>query len=98
MKLSQKELGSILGVSMGSIVSWERGKFKPRKDKVAQLSDLAKKGKEEVQTLLAEKQPRQVEAVPLEAAPMETPEQPKMGRKAKGRRRRTAVSRKKEKA
>lgn len=57
LKLSQKELGSLLGVSTGSIVSWEKGTFSPRKNKVAQLSELAGKEKEEVRNLLPAKKP-----------------------------------------
>lgn len=64
LKLSQKEFGSILGVSASSIISWEKGKFQPRKDKLAQLSDLAKKGKEEVRSLLEAKEPKQVKEKP----------------------------------
>lgn len=53
--LSQKELGSLAGVDRGSILGWEKGKFKPREEKAAQLAALAMKGKEKVRKLLGEK-------------------------------------------
>ncbi len=43
--LSQKKLASLIGVSMGTIVGWESGKYKPRAEKVAKLSELEKGGK-----------------------------------------------------
>ena len=59
MGLTQKELGSLAGVDRGAILGWEKGKFKPREEKVAQLAALAKKGKEEVKKLLGEKMAKQ---------------------------------------
>jgi DNA-binding transcriptional regulator YiaG len=53
--LSQKELGSLIGVSRGPVLGWEKGKYKPREEKAAQLAALARKGKEEVKKLLGEK-------------------------------------------
>ena len=58
--ISQKKLGSLVGVSTATVVSWEKGKFKPRKDKVVQLSDLSKKGKEDVGKLLEGDKTKQV--------------------------------------
>jgi DNA-binding transcriptional regulator YiaG len=58
LKISQEKFGSLLGVSTATIVSWEKGKFSPRKEKIAQISDLAKKGKEDVEKLLAGKEPK----------------------------------------
>jgi DNA-binding transcriptional regulator YiaG len=89
LKLSQKELGSLLGVSASSIISWEKGKFRPRKDKVAQLSDLAKKGKEEVRSLLGAKEPKRVEEKPGKV------EEPKVKRKRGIRRKAGREGRKK---
>ena len=89
LKLSQKEFGSILGVSASSIISWEKGKFRPRKDKVAQLSDLAKKGKEEVRSLLGAKEPKRVEEKPGKV------EEPKVKRKRGIRRKAGREGRKK---
>ena len=54
--ISQEKFGSLLGVSTATIVSWEKGKFSPRKEKIALLSGLATKGKEEVGKLLGEKE------------------------------------------
>ncbi len=89
LKLSQKEFGSILGVSASSIISWEKGKFQPRKDKVAQLSDLAKKEKEEVRSLLGAKEPKQMEEKPGKV------EEPKVKRKRGIRRKAGREGRKK---
>ena len=57
--LAQKELGSLAGVDRGGILGWEKGKFKPREEEVAQLAALAKKGKEEVRKLLGPKMAKQ---------------------------------------
>jgi DNA-binding transcriptional regulator YiaG len=54
--LSQTKLGSLVGVSLSTVVSWEKGKYSPRQDKVAQLSELAKKGKEEIERLVPKKE------------------------------------------
>jgi DNA-binding XRE family transcriptional regulator len=53
--LTQTELASLAGVDRGSVLSWEKGKFKPKAEKAAQLAALATKGKEEVGRLLGEK-------------------------------------------
>lgn len=76
--ISQKGLASLLGVSIGSVVSWEGGKFKPRKDKVAELSDLVKWDKEDVRNVLAKKESQE----PTESKP-EAPPVEKMERKRK---------------
>jgi DNA-binding transcriptional regulator YiaG len=57
LNLTQKELGSLAEVDRGSILGWEKGKFKPGGKKVAQLAALAMKGKEEVKKLLGKKIP-----------------------------------------
>jgi len=57
--ISQTKLGSLVGVSVATVVSWEKGKFSPRKDKVAKLSDLAKKGKQEVEKLIPKEQAKE---------------------------------------
>ncbi len=62
LKLSQKNLASLIGVSTGTIVGWESGKFKPRSNKVADLSKLAKGDKEEVENLFARKESKAAEA------------------------------------
>ncbi len=86
--ISQRKLGSLVGVSTSSVVSWEKGKFQPRKDKVAQLSDLAKLGKEDVRNLLAEKEPQMLKKKSQETAPVEKVAKPKVkGGGRKGSRR-----------
>jgi transcriptional regulator with XRE-family HTH domain/DNA-directed RNA polymerase subunit RPC12/RpoP len=57
--LTQTQLGFLTGVDRGSILAWEKGKFKPKAEKAAQLADLATKGKEEVRKLLREKKAEQ---------------------------------------
>ncbi len=53
--LSQRELGILTGASLGAILSWEKGKFKPRGDKKVALVALRKLGKREVKDLLSRK-------------------------------------------
>ena len=53
--LSQREMGILSGASLGAVLSWERGKFKPRGDKKAALVALRKLGKRQVKELLQEK-------------------------------------------
>lgn len=71
--LSQRELGILTGTSLGAILSWEKGKFKPRGDKKAALVALRKLGKREVKNLLSRK--------------AEEPKKSKPGRKPAGKRR-----------
>jgi DNA-binding transcriptional regulator YiaG len=53
--ISMRELGILVGASLGAVLSWEKGKFKPRGDKKAALVALRKLRKREVRKLLAEK-------------------------------------------
>jgi DNA-binding transcriptional regulator YiaG len=53
--ISQRELGILIGASIGAILSWEKGKFRPRGEKKAALVALRKLKKREVKKLLAEK-------------------------------------------
>jgi DNA-binding transcriptional regulator YiaG len=53
--LSQREMGILTGASLGAVLSWERGKFKPRGDKKTALVALRKLGKRNVKDLLREK-------------------------------------------
>jgi len=53
--ISMRELGILTGSSLGAILSWEKGKFKPREDKKAALVALRKVRKRDVKKLLAEK-------------------------------------------
>jgi len=53
--ISMRELGILTGSSLGAILSWEKGKFKPKADKKAALVALRKLKKREVKKLLAQK-------------------------------------------
>ena len=53
--ISMRELGVLTGTSLGAILSWEKGKFKPKGEKKAALVALRKLRKREVRKLLAEK-------------------------------------------
>ena len=53
--ISQRELGILIGASIGAILSWEKGKFRPKGEKKAALVALRKLKKREVKKLLAEK-------------------------------------------
>ena len=59
---SMRELGVLTGTSSGAVLSWEKGKFKPRRDKKAALVALRKMGKRDVKNLLAEKIGTEVKA------------------------------------
>jgi DNA-binding transcriptional regulator YiaG len=53
--ISQRELGILIGASIGAILSWEKGKFRPKGEKKAALVALRKLKKREVKKLLAGK-------------------------------------------
>jgi DNA-binding transcriptional regulator YiaG len=53
--ISMRELGVLTGANLSTILSWEKGKFKPRGEKKAALVALRKLRKREVKKLLAEK-------------------------------------------
>jgi DNA-binding transcriptional regulator YiaG len=53
--LSMRELGILTGSSLSAVVSWERGKSKPREEKKAVLVALRKVRKREVRKMLTEK-------------------------------------------
>jgi DNA-binding transcriptional regulator YiaG len=53
--ISQKDLGTLLDVSIGAVGMWEKGKFAPSSKKKAALIALRKLGKRDVKKLLAEK-------------------------------------------
>jgi DNA-binding transcriptional regulator YiaG len=53
--ISQRELGILTGATIGAVLSWEKGKFRPRGEKKAALVALRKLKKREVKKLLAEK-------------------------------------------
>lgn len=53
--ISQRELGILTGATIGAVLSWEKGKFRPRGEKKAALVALRKLKTREVKKLLAEK-------------------------------------------
>ena len=55
LDISMRELGILTGTSLGAILSWEKGKFKPRGEKKAALVALRKVRKRDVKKMLAEK-------------------------------------------
>jgi DNA-binding transcriptional regulator YiaG len=57
--ISMRELGVLTGSSLSSILSWEKGKFKPRGDKKAALVALRKLKKREVRKMLLGKGERE---------------------------------------
>jgi hypothetical protein len=57
-------LGILTGTSLGAILSWEKGKFKPRGDKKTALVALRKLGKREVKNLLSQKAGKPKESKP----------------------------------
>jgi len=52
--ISQRELGVLVGATIGAVLSWEKGKFKPRGEKKAALVALRKGKKRDVKKMLAE--------------------------------------------
>ena len=60
--ISMRELGVLTGSSLGAVLSWEKGKFKPRGDKKAALVALRKLRKRDVRKILAEKAGTKVKA------------------------------------
>ncbi len=53
--ISQREMGILVGATLGAVASWEKGKFKPQGEKKAALVALRKVGKRDVKKMLAEK-------------------------------------------
>jgi DNA-binding transcriptional regulator YiaG len=53
--ISQREMGILTGASLGAVLSWEKGKFRPRGEKKGALVALRKLKKREVKKILAEK-------------------------------------------
>ena len=53
--ITQKELATLAGVSMGAVQLWEKGKFRPKDDKMAVLVGLRKLGRAGVRKLLEER-------------------------------------------
>jgi len=63
--ISQKELATLVGVTVGAVHQWESGKFEPREEKKGVIVALRKLGRREVQDLLEKKK--------SESAPPEKP-------------------------
>jgi DNA-binding transcriptional regulator YiaG len=53
--ISQRELGLLVGATTGAVLSWEKGKFKPQREKKAALVALRKLRKRDVKKILKEK-------------------------------------------
>ena len=60
--ISQRELGLLVGATIGAVASWEKGKFKPQGDKKAALVALRKLRKRDVRKMLTEKAGSSVKA------------------------------------
>jgi len=60
--ISMRELGILTGVGLSTVLSWEKGKFKPRGEKKAALVALRKLKKREVRKMLEEKAESKVQA------------------------------------
>ena len=55
LRISQKELAILAGVTVGAVAMWESGKFKPKDEKKGVIVALRKLGRREVRKLLEEK-------------------------------------------
>ena len=55
LRISQKELATLSGVTVGAVAMWESGKFKPKDKKNGIIVALRKLGRREVRRLLEEK-------------------------------------------
>ena len=53
--LSQRELGVLVGATLGAVASWEKGKFRPRGEKKAALVGLRKVRKRDAKKMVNEK-------------------------------------------
>ena len=56
--ITQKELATPAGVTVGAAHLWEKGKFRPKEEKIAVLVGLRKMRKEGVRKLLEERESR----------------------------------------
>ena len=75
--ISQRELGTLIGASLGAVLSWEKGKFKPKGDKKAALVGLRKLKKRDVKKLLMQKA-EELEKGKAEKKPAKKPRPKKM--------------------
>ena len=55
LQISQKELATLSGVTVGAVHMWEIGKFQPKDEKKAVMVALRKLGRHDVRKLLEEK-------------------------------------------
>ncbi len=62
--LSLRELGILTGASLGTVLSWEKGKFKPKADKKAALVALRRLRKRDVKKVLAQRPKEKAKALP----------------------------------
>jgi DNA-binding transcriptional regulator YiaG len=53
--ISQRELGLLVGATIGAVASWEKGKFRPQGEKKVALVALRKIRKRDVRKMLTEK-------------------------------------------
>ena len=68
--LSQKELGMLIGVSMGTVVLWEKGKISPKAERKGALIALRKLKKREIKRILAEKKVAEPKKARVKARPV----------------------------
>ncbi len=60
--ISMRELGILTGSSVGAVLSWEKGKFRPKGENKAALVTLRKLRKREARRILAERQESKAQA------------------------------------
>jgi len=77
LAISQKELATLAGVTVGAIFQWEKGIFDPREEKKKVLIALRKLGRREVRKILEEKR--------HDVATKKAPRSGRKGRPRKGR-------------
>ena len=73
LRVSQRELAKLVGVTVGAVFQWEKGKFEPKDDKKKILIGLRKLGRREARQLLGEKK--------KEVAPEKTRKATRKGKK-----------------
>jgi DNA-binding transcriptional regulator YiaG len=62
--VSLREMGILTGASLGAVLSWEKGKFKPSGDKKAALVALRRLRKRDVKKVLAQRTEEKAKALP----------------------------------
>ncbi|NWF57428.1 MAG: helix-turn-helix domain-containing protein [Syntrophaceae bacterium] len=81
--LSQKELGMLLGVSLGTVVLWEKGKITPKAERKGALIALRRLKKREIRRVLAERKAAEPKKERVKAKPAR---KKKLARNKKSRR------------